>query len=68
MLNLPRWASNSMTFVNCNVSTFQEVIRKTVFNFSSRLALSNNTLIKNVLIDEHFNESSIFKKWDELLH
>ena len=68
MLNLPRWTSNSVTFVNCNVRTFQEVLRKTVFSFSSSIAMSHNFLIKNVLTDVHYRESTIFRKWNELLH
>ena len=68
MLNLPRWTSNSVTFVNCNVRTFQEVLRKTVFSFSSSIAMSHNSLIKNVLTDVYYRESTIFRKWNELLH
>ena len=38
MLNLPRLTSNSVTFVNCNVLTFQEVLRKVIFSFCSRIS------------------------------
>ena len=68
MLNLPRWTSNSLTFVTNNVRTFQEVVRNSVFSFSRRIDISNNILIKNVLNDEHYEGSNICKKWNELLH
>ena len=68
MLNLPRWASNSVTFVNCNVPTFQEVLRKNVYSFSTRIVLSENSLIKNALNDKRAGGSTLRQRWDALLH
>ena len=68
MLNLPRWTSNSMTFVTNKVPSFQEIIRRSVFSFFNRVAGSVNNLVINVLNNEHSNESTLLKRWHSLLH
>ncbi len=68
MLNLPRWASNSATFVTNNVPSFQEIIRRNVFSFYTRCAECDNKLVTNALSNEHSDDSTLLKRWHALLH
>ena len=52
MLNLPRSTSNSLTFVSHNVPTFQEIMRRNVYSFFTRVAASANSLVSKALMNE----------------
>ena len=45
MLKYPRWESSSKMFVNCNVPTFQALLRNFIYTFMCRLIESRNGII-----------------------
>ena len=67
MLNFPRNTSNSLVFVYYSVPTFQEIIRKSIFSFTTRLYTSDNTLIKDLILSEYHSSSSLSERWSLLL-
>ena len=67
MLNFPRNTSNSLLFVYHSVPTFQEVIRKSVFSFTTRLYASDNVLIKDLVLSEYNSSPSLSEQWSSLL-
>ena len=67
MLNVSRYQSNSMTFVNNGVDTCQEVIRKCIHSFSCRIWNSDNVFISCIVQSDHFKLSRLFLKWQNLL-
>jgi hypothetical protein len=68
MLNLPRWASNSSVFASHNVPSFQEVIRRNVYSFYTRVTVCNNRLVANVINNIYSEDSTLQKRWHALLH
>ncbi len=68
LLNLPRWYSNSMLFVNVGVPTFQELLRRYVFGFKSRIECSDNNLIACINERNLTYPSSLTQLWNKLLH
>ena len=68
MLGYPRNTSNSLLFVYHSVPTFQEVMRKSIFSFKSRLLSSNNILVKDIFLCEYTSASSLCKRWNSLLY
>ena len=49
ILNLPKYNSASEMFVNLNIPSFDELLRKFVFSFSSRIQDSGNSLVNGRL-------------------
>ena len=68
MLNVPRYHSNTMLFVNVGIPTFQELLRKTVFGFKSRIECSNNLLIRHINERNVENPSTLMQHWMKLLY
>ena len=68
MLNLPRYYSNTTLFVNVGIPTFQELLRKTVFGFKSRIECSNNLLIRHINERNVENPSTLMQLWRKLLY
>ncbi len=67
LLGLPRWNSASNMFVNYNVFSFEEVMRKYVFSMIIRISNSENCILKSLWnYDIHLN-SHIFNRWNKLL-
>ena len=67
-LNFPRSTSNSLLFVYYNVPTFQELIRKYVTSFRSRLCKSKNLLIIDLLNSSLMSSSNLNRRWFCLLN
>ena len=67
MLNLPRWHSNSMLFVNIGIPTFQELYRRCIFGFKSRIECSNNSLVTCINAHNCTEPSSLSKFWTKVL-
>jgi hypothetical protein len=67
LLGLPRWNSASNMFVNYNVFSFEEVMRKYVFSMITRLSNSENCILKSLWnYDIHLN-FHIISRWNKLL-
>ena len=49
MLNLPKYNSASEMFVNLNISSFDELLRKFVYSFKSRIQDSCNSLVNSIV-------------------
>ena len=67
-MNFPRSTSNSLLFVYYNVPTFQEMIRKYVNSFRSRLCKSENLLIIDLLNLNELSSSCLNRRWFSLLN
>ena len=59
--------SNSAMFVNLSILTFDEILRKKSFSFLSRLHLSSNPLVANVLSLSVISHSGLWKVWSRRL-
>jgi len=68
LLNVPRYHSNTTLFVNVGIPTFQELLRKTVFGFKSRIECSNNLLIRHINTSDVENPSTLMQFWRKLLY
>ena len=68
LLNVPRWYSNSTLFVNVGVPSFQELHRRYIFGFKSRVECSENQLIACINDHNRTNPSTLFKLWEKLLY
>ena len=68
LMKLSYRCSASEMFVNHNVSSFKEVLRKSTHNFISRLKNSNNSLIKTVLHSSIPLSSSIWSHWHDMIY
>ena len=68
LLKYPKWESASKMFVNCNVPTFQALLRNVMFKFMCRLIDSRNGIIIS-LTDPTQSEtryfSSFWKYWNQ---
>ena len=53
LLGLPSHNSTSGMFVNLNVPTFRELLRKYVYNFRNILETSDNLIIRGIYLS-HF--------------
>ena len=49
LLNLPKYNSTSEMFVNLNILSFGELLRKFVISFKSRIMNSDNLLVNGIL-------------------
>ena len=49
LLNLPKWNSASEMFVNLNILSFDEILRKTVYSFIERIKGSENKIIYQIV-------------------
>jgi hypothetical protein len=67
-LNYPRSTSNSLLFVFYNVLSFQELVRKSIFSFQSRLYNCENSIVSNVLSSSHLPSSYLSRRWLSLLN
>ena len=68
LLSLPRRTPASQLFVSCNVPTSAIIIRKQVLGLNQRLEESSNNLIVKMLDSSMVYQSSLWKKWQKLLH
>ena len=63
--NIERYASISQSFVNLNIPTFDELVRKNISSLFLRLKSSENSLIRAVFNSSIFYESITYKRWSE---
>lgn len=66
-LNLPYRNSASEMFVNLNIPSFNELLRKNVYNFVSRIKSSHNSIVKR-LVSVVSRSSVIWNWWFTTLH
>ncbi len=67
LLGLPRWNSASNMFVNYNVFSFEEVMRKYVYSMVTRLSNSENCILKSLWKHDIHLNSHIISRWNKLL-
>ena len=61
LLGLPSHNSASSMFVNLNIPSFGELLRKYVYNFRNRLETSDNVIIREIYLSHSTLQSGI---WD----
>ena len=49
LLNLPKYNSASETFVNLNILSFNELLRKFVFIFKTKIIESDNSFVNGIV-------------------
>ena len=67
LLNLPKYSSASEMFVNLNISSFNELLRKFVFSFKTRIIESDNSLVNGIVTSTISLFSSIWAWWSDIL-
>ena len=67
LLNLPKYNSASEMFVNLNISSFNELLRKFVFSFKTRIIESDNSLMNGIVTSTISLFSSIWAWWSDIL-
>ena len=66
MHNLPSYSSNSFLFATNYVPTCQELMRKYVYSFKSKVMQSSNSLVASVRVNDQ--GSKLFTKWSSILY
>ena len=61
LLGLPSYNSASSMFVNLDIPSFRELLRKYVYNFRNRLETSDNVIIREMYLSHFPLQSGI---WD----
>ena len=59
--------SSSDMFVNLNLPSFGEVLRKYVCNFRNRLETSDNVIIRRIYLSHFLLQSGIWDWWRDIL-
>ena len=59
-LGLPSHNSASAMFVNLNIPSFGELLRKYVYNFRNRLETSDNVIIRGIYLSHFPLQSGIW--------
>ena len=69
LLGLPSHnsASTSSMFVNLNIPSFGELLRKYVYNFRNRLETSDNAIIREIYLSHITFQSGIWDWWSDIL-
>ena len=68
LLNLPKYNSASEMFVNLNIPSFGELLRKFVFNFKSRIMNSDKLLVNGIERSATPLFSKIWAWWSDILN
>ena len=68
ILNLPKYNSPSEMFVNLNIPSFDELLRKFVYSFMSRIQDSCNSLVKSIVKSSVSLFSKIWAWWSDILN
>ena len=68
ILKLPKYNSATEMFVNLNILSFNELLRKFVFIFSSRIQDSGNSLINGIVRASLLLVSKICAWWSDILN
>ena len=67
LLDLPSHNSASGMFVNLNISSFGELLRKYVYSFLNRLETSDNIIIHSIYLSQFLLLSCIWVWWRDIL-
>ena len=67
LLGLPSHNSASSVFVNLNIPSFGELLRKYVYNFRNRLGTSDNVIIRGIYLSHITFRSGIWDWWPDIL-
>ena len=67
LLNLPKYNSASEMFVNLNILSFNELLRKFVFSSKTRIIESDNSLVNGIVTSTISLFSSIWAWWSDIL-
>ena len=68
ILNLPKYNSASEMFVNLNIPSFDELLRKFVYSFKSRIQDSCNSLVNGIVKSSVPLFSKIWVWWSDILY
>ena len=68
LLGLPMRNSASGMFVQCNLLSFGELLRKSIYAFRGRIQSSDNTIIKCMVNSVAPLVSNVWKWWRTTLH
>ena len=68
ILNLPKYNSASEMFVNLNIPSFDELLRKFVYSFKSRIQDSCNSLVNGIVKSSVPLFSKIWVWWNDILY
>ena len=68
LLHLPKYNSASEMFVCLNIMSFNELLRKNIYNFISRLSLSSNPIMIALNSVDIQNQSVIWRWWRSVLY
>ena len=67
LLNIPKYISASEMFVNLNIPSFNEFVRKLVFSIKTRILKSDNSLVNGIVTSTILLLSSIWAWWSDIL-
>ena len=67
LLGLPSHNSASGMFVNLNIPSFGELLRKYVYSFRNRLESSENSIIRGIYLSQFLLQSGIWVWWRDIL-
>ena len=67
LLGLPSHNSASDMFVNLNIPSFGELLRKYVYSFRNRLETSDNIIIHGIYLSQFLLQSGIWVWWRDIL-
>ena len=67
LLNLPKYNSASEMFVKLNIPSCNELLRKFVFSFKTRIIESDNSLVNGIVTSTIPLFSSIWAWWSDTL-
>ena len=67
LLGLPSHNSASSMFVNLNISSFGELLRKYVYNFRHRLETSDHVIIRRIYLFHFPLQPGIWDWWRDIL-
>ena len=68
LLNLLKYNSASEIFVNLNILSFGEQLRKSVFSFRKRIINSDNSLVHGIVNSASLLFSKIWAWWSDILN
>ena len=68
LLNLLKYNSASEMFVNLNILSFGEQLRKPVFSFRTRIINSDNSLVRGIVNSAASLFSKIWAWWSDILN
>ena len=67
LLGLPSHNSASGIFVNLNIPSFLELLRKYVYRFRNRLECSKNSITRGIYLSQFLLQSGIWVWWRDVL-